>query len=106
MDDPEKAEIDSFTNSIVDILKRHEKRLPHSHFRRNLKPFWCEELGRLKKIKVECFKKWKDAGRPRERENPLRIRNLEAKKKFKDRLKRLSKEYEEKRSTKQCRLLN
>ena len=97
IEDPSVEEIDSYTNSIVKILKGHEKGLPHAHYRKNLKPYWCEELSELKRVKVKCFKEWRDAGRPRDRENPLRIRNLEAKKNFKNRLKKISKEHEEKK---------
>ena len=94
---PTPENIDIYIGRMVEILKRNELNLPTSKFNVHLKPYWCEELTKLKKDKVYHFREWRDAGRPREKSNELRIRHLNAKKAFRKRLKTLEKEYESER---------
>ena len=97
--DPNIDVVDDLVHKLVTTLRRHEANLPTARFRQNVKPYWCRELDDLKKVKVENFKRWKEAGRPRDRNNRLRQANLESKKLFRRRLKRISKEYEEQKIT-------
>ena len=55
--------VDVYVEEVVCILKKHEK------FKRNVKPFWNTELIRLKRDKVGMYKRWKNAGRPRDSED-------------------------------------
>ena len=63
-------------------------------YRKNLKPYWNTKLSTLKKIKVERFRIWHSAGRPREKDNPITIAHREAKKCFAKELRRVSRSYE------------
>ena len=94
---PTPENIDTYIDWMVEILKRNEINRPRSKVSVHLKPYWCDEFTRLKKDKVIHFRRWKDAGRPRDNTNLLRLRHLEAKKAFNKRLKMLGREYESKR---------
>ena len=78
-----------------DILKISEK-LPHSSFKKNLKPFWNADLTELKRQKVLAYRVWVDAGRPRIPEDHLFQKYKSTKKEFMQALTRLSKQYENK----------
>ena len=86
--------LDNAINKVVQILRIHETGIPKSKYCSHLKPYWCEDLSRLKRIKVEAYKIWIREGRPRDRGNKYFVNHKEAEKCFKKRLKALSKEYE------------
>ena len=89
-----KDDLDKLIGEVVQILKAHEKNLPKAKFRRNVKPYWSDELSKLKKEKVRCFGIWKQAGRPREKDNVLRVSHIQAEKNFRRKLRELCKKYE------------
>ena len=89
--------IDSYVDKVVYILKKHERNLPKSKFKQNVKPFWNAELTELKHVKVEMYRRWKDAGRPRDREDATRTAHITAKKAFAKALIKISKAYENER---------
>ena len=82
-------------NDIINAVKTHEKAIPKSRFRKNVKSYWCNELDNLKRAKVKAFREWEREGRPRDPQNPFTIANKTAKKVFRKRLKVIAKEYEE-----------
>ena len=92
---PSTDNIEDLVNEIVMVLRRGEKGVPKSSFKKHLKPYWSEELSRLKKEKVACYHAWVDAGRPRDYLNELWRENKLAKKKFAKKIRELSKAYEE-----------
>ena len=57
--------IDSSFSAITDTLLNASKRLPHTSYRKHIKPFWNQHLGQLKRIKVDAYRRWVLAGRPR-----------------------------------------
>ena len=91
------ASIDENFEKLTYLIKKHDKQIPRTRYKKNIKPYWCEELNSLKRIKVDAFKAWCSAGRPREVNNPFYIRNKDAKRNFRKRIKHLSKEYDEKK---------
>ena len=62
-------DIDNVFSIIVNILTTCDKSIPTSRFRSNKKPYWNDKLTFLKKYKVEQFKIWNLAGRPRNNDN-------------------------------------
>ena len=86
--------IDGSFDTICNILKQGESCIPVSKFKRNLKPFWCADLSMLKKIKVECYKSWVHAGRPRGQHSVLWRKHSIAEKNFKKKLKLISRSYD------------
>ena len=87
-------QIDQYIQRLVSILKSNEDNLPNSKFKPNVKPYWCHDLDVLKKEKVNCYRKWKEAGMPRDRDSALRKAHLSAKKNFMKKLRKMHREYE------------
>ena len=87
-------DIDDAFVSLIDAIHTVANTLPHSRYKKNLKPYWNRELSLLKKRKVISYKKWVLAGRPRSVSNNLFMDYKSDKKLFHSTLKRLSKEYE------------
>ena len=83
---------DCLIENIVTAVKTHEKSVPRSHYRKNVKPYWCPESNDLKFEKVRAYKAWRDAGQPRDQNNPLYIANKNSKKVLG---RGISKEYDE-----------
>ena len=90
-----RDDIDNFMQELVGIIKHHERAIPKSKFKSNIKPFWCSELNALKKGKIMAYRNWINAGRPRDPDNDLFLANKTAKKLFRKRLKTLSREYDD-----------
>ena len=80
---------------LIEIIHEAAKVLPRSRFKKNLKPYWTDELNRLKKDKMYWFKKWKEGGHTGDVHDPVRIQMKVTKKVFMKRLRALSREYEE-----------
>ena len=55
--------MDKLMNEIINTVKIHEKAVPKSRFKKNIKSYWCFELDTLKRIKVQAFRAWDNAGR-------------------------------------------
>ena len=53
--DPTAAQIDNLMESIIETLKRYEKVVPKSRYRKNTKTYWCPELTVLKREKVHAY---------------------------------------------------
>ena len=92
---PSKQLIDDTLQGMIELIKHHEKAIPRSRFRANIKSYWCPELDALKQTKVYAFRLWLEAGRPRDINNQLYINNKLAKKNFRNRLKQIAREYDE-----------
>ena len=86
--------IDPMFERVIRILIDSAEAIPECKPRKNSKPFWNDRLKKLKMIKVEKFNQWKQAGRPRESDNPLLCAHKDAKKQFSRELRRVSKLYE------------
>ena len=86
--------LDQFIESIIRILHEKVKEVPTSKFKPHIKPYWNQDLTRLKKVKVEKYKAWKIAGRPKG-EDPFYISHREANKNFSREMRRLPKLYEQ-----------
>ena len=80
---------------IITAIKAQETQVPKSRFKRHIKSYWCPELNQLKRVKVQAFRAWVAAGRPRESNNEYYTANKDAKKVFRKRLKQISREYDE-----------
>ena len=93
-EDVSTTDLEVAMDRIVQILTNACKVIPRTNYRPHLKPYWTEELSVLKVIKVEKYRQWVKAGRPREPDNPLRIQHLETKKRFNKELRRLDRCYE------------
>ena len=89
--------VDELVGDIINCIKKHEQVIPISKFRNNIKPFWCKELKDLKREKVQAFREWSNAGKPRDPNHPLYHRNKVVKKLFRKRLKAISKSYDERK---------
>ena len=88
------AVINDNFNKLTEALHAASSRLPRSRFKKNLKPYWSHELSLLKRCKVESYRLWVSAGRPREADNLLYVQYKFDKKAFHTAIKRLSKDYE------------
>ena len=82
---PSAEETDTILCSLVKILKKGERNIPVSKFKRNLKPYWCQTLNALKKKKVQVYKAWCLSGKPRE--GPLYRSHREAESAFRKKTK-------------------
>ena len=71
--------MDKLMNEIINTVKIHEKAVPKSRFKKNIKSYWCSELDTLKRIKVQAFRAWVNAGRSRNNTDPLFQANKVAK---------------------------
>ena len=92
--------LDEIFKMVVNSLIRHDKNLPRRRMRKHYKPYWNEELSRLKKEKVIAYKSWKSKGRPRDSENILYITYKANKKNFIKKLRLLHKACENDEITK------
>ena len=70
-----KGGIDTMMREIIDTIKFHERAIPKSRFRKNIKSYWCQELNTLKQLKVQAFRAWVADGRPRDPNNYRFIAN-------------------------------
>ena len=89
-------DIDRIIDELVGTLVDAGKKLPHSKYRKNVKPFWNAQLTQLKKQKVDCHRMWKAAGRPRSDDNILYINHKAARKAFLSELKRVQRDHDKK----------
>ena len=93
-DDVSKTDIDLAIERIVAILDDASSVVPCTNFRKHLKPFWNEKLSLLKKDKVQKFRDWVNAGRPRGPTHPEWVEHVNAEKTFRKEMRRLDKSYE------------
>ena len=76
------------------VLMKVAGGLRHTKFKKNLKPFWNDDLSELKRAKVYAYHVWVVAGRPRTADSPLFINYKFTKNEFMRTLAFLSKQYE------------
>ena len=88
------AEIDHTVEKLIDSIHRISVTLPHTQYRKHLKPYWDENLSALKRRKVSSYKAWVFEGRPREGDNLFYLRYKSDKNIFHSALKATSKRYE------------
>ena len=86
--------VDQAFDDIVSILHRAAALIPKCKFKKNLKPFWCEELNDLKKDKMFWFSQWKAQGRTLDDDNFVRSQMKRSKKLFSKCIRQLSREYQ------------
>ena len=86
--------IDDLIDEMVGCIHDAAQPLPRASYRKHIKPFWCDQLEALKRIKIFDHKNWKDAGRPRDADNALYIQYKSSKKEFAKCIKTISKNYE------------
>ena len=89
--------IDQLFNKVVKAITEIGGNIPTSKFRKHLKPYWCKELGDLKKEKVLRHRIWKTAGKPSDPNDRFRIDMKNSKKLFTKTLRALCKAYENER---------
>ena len=86
-------DIDGFFDELTYIVHKAAEVVPHTKFVNHLKPYWDDELSTLKKEKMKHFKIWKENGRSRDSNDPIRINMCVSKKKFAKRVRQISKGY-------------
>ena len=89
-----ESDIDQAFYDITELLHHISDTLPHTTFKKNLKPFWNKELSVLKFRKVNLYRAWDSAGRPRKPENRLYNSYKSDKKLFHKTIKELTKLHE------------
>ena len=57
--------IDRVFGNLIGIIQQVSNELPHTRFRKNLKPYWNSNLSALKYKKVMSYRRWVAEGRPR-----------------------------------------
>ena len=87
--------IDKAFEDVTQTIREAERVIPRSRHRSHIKPFWCPELDTLKANTIKMYREWCNAGRPRNTDDPFRAAHNEAKKRFRNRIKQISKSYEE-----------
>ena len=91
---PKADRVDALMDDIIKAIKVHEKSIPVSQYKSNVKPYWCPELSHLKYVKVRAYRAWVNAGRPRDNTSILYQEDKKAKKDFRRRLKQISRDYD------------
>ena len=86
--------LDECFRELTQDLCKVSRDLPHSKFKKNLKPYWNAELQELKTLKVRAFRIWNSVGRPRESQNLYYTEYKLTKKKILKALPRCAKQYE------------
>ena len=86
--------IDHYFAELTKIIHDATSNLTRTRYVPHLKPYWNEELTRLKKVKVDAYRRWVSGGRPRAQNDPLMVDYKTSKKAFANSLRRLSREYE------------
>ena len=91
---PKNSEnIDECINQMVRTLTSASTELPRTKFKNNVRPYWNPTLTKLKRVKVECHRLWRDAQCPRG-EIQLYLNHKQARKNFMNELRQVKKDYE------------
>ena len=85
--------IDECISQMVHTLTSASAELPHTKFKKNVRPYWDPTLTELKRVKVRCHRIWRDAQRPRG-EDQLYLNHKQARKNFMNELRQVQKDYE------------
>ena len=86
--------LDPLFQELTDILHKASVDLPRTKFVKRIKPYWNEDLSRLKREKIQTYRVWVDAGRPRDPDDPLMRSYKASKRAFMNTIRRLAKQYE------------
>ena len=89
-------DVDEAINMIVQILQKASCVIPISVYRPNLKPYWNENLKRLKDLKVQKDRMWVKDARHRASTSETFKAHKQAKRLFAREIRKTSKEYENK----------
>ena len=92
--DGSTANIDLAFDRLTNTIQQISKSLPRTKYMKHLKPYWDENLTLLKRRKVDSYRKWVNAGRPRGDTCELFRQHKLDKKIFHTTLKKISKQYE------------
>ena len=74
-------DVDLCFNHVIESLHQAAEGVPKAKYVSHLKPYWCDELSRLKKDKMYWFKRWRDEGRTLDDNNKVR-QNMKTSKKI------------------------
>ena len=88
-----QSEHDDAFYELVEIIRGVSDTLPHTCYKKHLKPYWNHDLSILKYRKVMSYRIWVQAGRPREPSDESFVKYKLDKNLFHKTLKRLSKKY-------------
>ena len=58
--------LDTYFNDITEILHDTATDLPRTRYVKHYKPYWNPEVSQLKRVNVDTYRTWVNAGRPRE----------------------------------------
>ena len=86
--------IEEFVQKFVCQYNTYSLQLPQSHYDKNLKPYWDDELTTLSRTEKAIKREWDIAGKPREEGNDIFIRYKSAKREFRKRQRNKIYEYE------------
>ena len=85
--------VDLALSAITHEMMSVSADLPHSTFKKHLKPYWNPDLSRLKYLKVAAYRRWVAADRPRDPGNLQYAAYKKSKKDFMKTLVKLAKQY-------------
>ena len=86
--------IDGYFQELTTIIHEAASDLPRTKYVKHIKPYWNEDLGRLKRDKILTYRTWVNAGRPRNPEDPPMVAYKASKKLFAKTLRTLARQYE------------
>ena len=89
-----EGEVDTSFDWVIKSIHKAASSIPRTKYVKHLKPYWCEELSKLKKEKMFWFNRWKVEGRTMDNNNWVRQMMKSTKKIFIKRIRVLSKEYQ------------
>ena len=88
------TDLDHIVEQIIAAIKKAEVNIPKSKYTPNVKPYWTDELSALKRKKIESYRSWVTAGKPRSWENYLYKQYKKDKINFAKKIRRVCREYE------------
>ena len=96
--------LDTYFNDLTETLHDAAADLSRTKYVKHYKPYWNYELSQLKRVKVDTYRTWVNAGRPRAPDHPLMVAYKLSKKTFVRTIKRIAKQYENEEIYKAVRL--
>ena len=89
-----RMDIDRFINDLIRILLRRSGGLPKVKFKKCLKPYWSNQLKEDRILVKNLRREWDSAGRPRSHNSDIFSRYKEAKKVYRDNIRKAERDYE------------
>ena len=62
----DEGDLDRCIEDFVERMKEAASNIPSRKFRKHLKPYWNSRMNELKKDKIDSYRKWSKANRPRD----------------------------------------